>query len=124
MQAAFALGLRRATSLLALVLSALLAGCASSNIHWAGRVGTYTFDQAVLELGPPDRSAPLTDGTVVADWVTRYGYMRPYSSYGFHYPDSYPGNFGMTYLETSPDYILRLTFGPDKKLESWKNLIR
>ncbi len=66
------LRLRLVVQTLAIVLLAALAvGCATSKIDWAGRVGTYTFDQAVLDLGPPDKQAKLTDGTVVAEWLTR-----------------------------------------------------
>ena len=55
-----------------LTLAALMfAGCVTQKINWSERVGNYTYDQAVLELGPPDKSARLTDGTVVADWLTR-----------------------------------------------------
>ena len=56
---------------LAMMLAALvLAGCVTQKIDWPARVGNYTHDQAVTELGPPDKSAKLTDGTVVADWLT------------------------------------------------------
>ncbi len=36
---------------MALALFAV-AGCATAKIDWAGRVGNYTFDQAVVELEP------------------------------------------------------------------------
>lgn len=51
----------------------MVTGCATQKINWAGRVGAYTFDQAVVELGPPDKQAKLTDGSVVAEWLTRRG---------------------------------------------------
>ena len=58
---------------LAITLAALvLAGCVTQKIDWSARVGNYTYDQAVMELGPPDKSAKLTDGTVVADWLTHH----------------------------------------------------
>jgi hypothetical protein len=41
-------------------------GCVTQKIDWSARVGNYTYAQAVMELGPPDKSAKLTDGTVVA----------------------------------------------------------
>ena len=108
-----------------LVLGA--AGCATTpRIDWASRVGTYTYDQAVLELGPPDKYAKLTDGTIVAEWVTRHGYTYSYAPYYYPY---YPGWYGPFYpgyvnTYTSPDYFLRLTFGPDGKLVAWKNHYR
>ena len=52
-------------------------------IDWAARVGNYTYDQAVMDFGPPDKSAKLTNGTVVADWLTQRGYVTTYSSFGY-----------------------------------------
>ena len=58
---------------LAITLAALvLAGCVTQKIDWPARVGNYTYDQAIMELGPPDKSTKLTDGTVVADWLTHH----------------------------------------------------
>src|ERR1043166_8539424 len=51
------------------------AGCATTpKIDWNSRIGSYTYDQAVLEFGPPDRAATLTDGTRVVEWITARGY--------------------------------------------------
>ena len=107
------------------MLVLLLVGCATApKIDWAGRIGIYTHDQAVLDLGPPDRSATLTNGAVVAEWVTRRGYSRSYSAFGYGYWYGcwpyYPAYFD-TY---SPDYFLRLTFDPDGKLKAWKKFAR
>src|ERR1035438_7574441 len=58
---------------LAIMLAALvLAGCVTQKIDWPARVGNYTYDQAIMKLGPPDKSAKLTDGTVVADWLAHH----------------------------------------------------
>ena len=111
-----------------LLLAALLAGCATTKIDWSARVGNYTFDQAVLELGPPDKQARLENGTVVADWLTHRGHravyspppIYPYSGSGYDGP-YYFGGYADSY---SPDYFLRLTFGPDRKLSSWKKFAR
>jgi hypothetical protein len=54
-----------------LLLIVCLAGCASKRtVDWGGRVGHYTYDEAVLELGPPDKVAELSDGSQVAEWRT------------------------------------------------------
>jgi len=103
----------------------LLAGCASPRIDWNARMGTYSYDQAVVELGPPDKSARLTDGTMVADWITRRAQTviapQPY----FLAPGCYFGPFSPTYTETYfPAEYLRLTFSPDGKLKSWKQTHR
>lgn len=63
---------------LALALVALT-GCATrQKIDWSARVGNYTFDQAVLDFGPPTKQAKLTDGTLVAEWQTQRGYAQTY----------------------------------------------
>jgi hypothetical protein len=107
--------------LIPLLLVALLAGCATPTIDWSARVGTYTFDQAVLDLGPPDKQAKLADGAVVAEWLTRrgYGYSTP------AYPYWYGGPFYPTYFtDSSPDYYLRLVFAPDGRLKDWKKFAK
>jgi hypothetical protein len=58
-------------TVLALLATLLFAGCVTEKIDWAVRVGVYTHDQAILDLGPPDKSAKLSDGTVVAEWLTQ-----------------------------------------------------
>jgi hypothetical protein len=109
----------------AMALAALvLAGCVTtSKTDWPARVGHYTYDQAVAELGPPDKSKTLTDGTVVADWLTRHAqtvsapepYLLP--------PGTYFGPLTPMYSEsTVPAQYLRLTFGADGKLKSWKEI--
>jgi hypothetical protein len=101
-----------------------LTGCASRKIDWAGRVGNYTYDQAILELGPPDKHATLADGTIVADWLTRRGYVYMAPAFGYT-PWAYYGPYYPTYVDTyTPDYFLRLVFGPEGKLQSWRRLAR
>ena len=122
---------RRASSFAALVFLLLLTGCASLNTNWPARVGTYTFDDAVLEFGPPNKSAPLSDGTQVAEWVTQYRYTRTYSPYtyaGSAYASEYMLPYGPlageAYVHSSPGTVLRLAFDPDGKLQSWKILLQ
>jgi hypothetical protein len=109
---------------LAITLAALvLAGCVTQKIDWSARVGTYTYDQAIMELGPPDKSAKLTDGTVVADWLTHHAQIiiapEPY----FAPPGCYFGPLTPMRTETClPAQYLRLTFGADGKLKNWREL--
>jgi hypothetical protein len=111
---------------LVLMLAALvLAGCVTPKIDWAARVGNYTYDQAIMELGPPEKSAKLTDGAIVADWLTRHAQTiiapEPY----FAPPNCYYGSFTPMYSETyMPARYLRLTFGADGKLTTWKEFTR
>jgi hypothetical protein len=111
--------------ILQLGLCVFLTGCASTKIDWNSRVGNYTYDQAVTELGPPDKNAKLTDGTVVAEWMTRRGCSRGSvgSMYGYGYPyHLYPPYYLAE--PPSPDYFIRLTFGPDGKLQAYKRVVR
>ena len=109
--------LRRWWALLAVIyLSGLLGlGCATrSKIDWNSRVGKYTYDQAVIEMGPPDRSAKLSDGTVVTQWLTRRGYS--FRTYHFWYG----GWMNSQDSPPSPDQFLTLTFDPESRLKEWK----
>ncbi len=114
------------TCVFALLLALLtLSGCATRpKIDWSARVGNYTFDQAVLELGPPAKHAKLSDGTTVAEWQTAIGYTRTeYVPYGgaYRYPYYY-GGYAAPLTTYSPGSFLRLTFGPDNQLKAWKKL--
>jgi hypothetical protein len=115
---------RRRRWFASLICVLLLAGCATTKVDWAGRVGHYTYDQAVLELGPPDKQARLEDGTIVADWLTYRGYSYAYPGFRFgDYPYWYPGP-GLPASGGAPNYYVRLTFGPDGKLRAWKKFAR
>jgi len=112
---------RRALSFTLLLL--LVGGCAAPKINWSERVGTFSYDQAVLDFGPPDKQATLTDGSIVAEWLTRRGRNHLYASPGF-YPYWSASPFP-TYLDTyTPDSFLRLTFDAGGKLKAWKQYNR
>lgn len=129
----FPVQIRRRTALALCVAAAGLAaaGCASRpRVDWSTRVGTFTFDDAVREMGPPDRSADLSDGGRVAEWLTRRG--DPGSS-GFTArpigPSRYrqwgsPGTVWVPATPATPDQFLRLTFGPDSRLAAWESVNR
>ena len=100
------------------MVAACFVGCVTHRIDWNARVGSYTFDQAVTEFGPPDKQAKLSDGRLVAEWISRY-----YSSSsvavgtGFY---GYPGGVG--FVQTTPSYYeskLRLTFATNNVLAAW-----
>jgi hypothetical protein len=110
----------------------LSVGCVSSKIDWNSRVGVYTYDQAVVELGPPDRAATLSTGATVAEWLTRRGYSGVYGGYGYgygyarpyYYRPYYSGPAYYYYDAPGPDYFLRLTFDPAGRLTEWKRVAR
>jgi hypothetical protein len=113
---------------LALVLG--LVGCATPRVDWSTRVGDYTYDQAVLEMGPPERHARLTDGSVVAEWLESRGLRSSYISGGFgyhghhHSPWGYYAGPGFIAETQAPDTFIRLTFDKDGKLVTWKHVSR
>jgi hypothetical protein len=107
----------------------LLAGCTTRpTIDWNSRMGSYTYDQAVVDYGPPDKTAQLSDKSMVVEWLTRaggydvhsfgYGYYgRPYRPYGYGY---YPGYAGAAYdVSRTPDRFLRLVFDPEGRLKGF-----
>ncbi|MEY4385195.1 MAG: hypothetical protein RLY20_478 [Verrucomicrobiota bacterium] len=112
------------TVLIAAGCALLLSGCASKpKVDWNARIGNYTFDQAVIELGPPARQSDLSDKRKVAEWVT--GYSGGSSmSIGFGGYGGYGRRTGVGVSQTvgsgGYEYILRLTFAPDGKLIEWK----
>jgi len=116
MNAMFRCGFR----FLPLALALFLAGCATQKVDWSARVGNYTLDQAIVDFGPPDKQAKLQDGTVVAEWLTRRGYIysTPGVSPGWGDP-FYPGS-----INSTPDFYLRLTFDPAGKLAAWKKFAK
>lgn len=103
--------------LLCLVWSA---GCASSKkkVDWESRVGSFRYDEAVIEMGPPDKEARLTDGTIVAQWLTRRGYS--FRSYQL----LYGGWIQSTDNPPGPDQFITLTFSAEGVLKSWKTVYK
>jgi hypothetical protein len=102
----------------ALLVAFLLAGCATHRIDWNARVGNYSLDQAVTEFGPPDKQARLSDGKLVAEWISRYSSGSSVAVASGYY--GYPGGVGI--VQTTPNYYeskLRLTFSTNNVLAAW-----
>jgi hypothetical protein len=97
-------------------------------VDWDARVGAFTYDDAVRELGPADKLATLSDGARVGDWLRYRGFPGRAVYYGprfGHYGPYYGGGPG--YVETfppTPDSFLRLSFGPDGRLTEWNRVNR
>lgn len=107
--------------LVTLLLAALvIAGCATTRpIDWNSRVGSYTFDQAVTELGPPDKQAKLSDGKTVAEWITRREGGTSFSV-GTGFVGGNAGfGVGQTVGTGYSDRVLTLTFGTNNVLTAW-----
>jgi hypothetical protein len=100
-------------------LFAFLAGCTTTPpIDWNSRVGLYTYQQAVADLGRPNRQAKLSDGTTVYKWSAQPA-VNPNLNTGM----SYYGSTGFTSNQTaSPgvnDQMLQLTFDTNGVLTAW-----
>ena len=116
----------KTNSLIAMILAAFVlalfaAGCATKpKADWNARVGNYTYDQAVVELGPPDRQSTLSDGRKVAEWVTGRtggsGMSIGFGSFGSHTGVGVSQSIGSGGYEK----VLRLTFDTEGKLTEWK----
>ena len=104
-----------------IALSLSVTGCASKpKVDWNGRIGNYTYDQAVIELGPPNRQSTLSDGRNVAEWVVGYsggsGLSIGIGSFSGH------TGIGVSQSMGSGGYerVVRLTFDAEGKLVEWK----
>ena len=103
----------------------LMAGCASTpKVDWNSRIGIFTYDQVVAEMGPPDKSSKLSDGSTVAEWfVKRNSNVSFGVGTGFYSGGSSVG-VGQS-IGTSPSgQFLRLTFSADGKLAKWERVRR
>jgi hypothetical protein len=107
-----------AVKILWLGAALFIAGCATHSVDWNNRVGVFTCDQAVTELGPPDKQAKLTDGQTVDEWVSRYNTGASVGvGTGFY---SGPAGGGVM-MGSSGEHVstLRLTFNTNNVLTSW-----
>jgi hypothetical protein len=110
---------------LVLLTALVFSGCVTQKVDWQARVGHYTRDQAITDLGPPDKTAKLTDGTVVDEWLTQSSRVIVAPEPYFLAPGSYFGPATPGYTETYvPAYFLRLTFGTDGNLKAWKTFAK
>ncbi len=108
-------------SLPAVLLLAItfVTGCTTTKpVDWDSRVGHYTYNQALTDLGPPDRQARLTDGKVVSKW-----FVQPQAGTRINSGMSYYGSNGFGAGQTPGssfnDQMLQLTFGTNGTLIEW-----
>ena len=104
---------------MAILFVTLFTGCATTQTNWNSRIGTYTYDQAVIDLGPPDKQAKLDDGRTVAEWISRYNNGGNTAIVSGLYGS--PGGLGFIQT-TGPQYYeskLQLIFTPNNILTAW-----
>lgn len=102
------------------LLALLLTSCSTTpSVNWNDRVGTYTWDEALTELGTPTTVTELKGGVKSAEWIKTRGLQGPttkplpaYTRTEIITPGENPG-------WTAPDKVLRLLFAPDGKLIDW-----
>lgn len=100
--------------------AALIVGCKTTKpIDWNSRVGTYSFDQAVTELGPPDKQTTLSDGKLVAQWITHRNGGTSFSVGTGFYTGGAGVGVGQSVGSGYPDKILTLTFGTNQVLAAF-----
>jgi hypothetical protein len=118
-------GLAMAKVVALLVMVLLGISCASTpKVNWDSRVGNYTFDQAVLEMGPPERASELSDGTKVAEWFLKRGSsMSVGVGTGFYGSGSRVG-VGQSVVTGPSGQYLRLTFAAGGVLSRWEKVWR
>ena len=111
---------------LLLIVLALLAGsCATGtkatvkDIDWGSRIGTFTYEEALAELGEPDVIGESSEGKI-AEWVVR---RSPMVSFGFGFGTGSHGRHTSTGVglgtSVSPPpsgEYLQLRFDKDGKL--------
>ena len=99
--------------------AAFLAGCTTTPpVDWDSRVGHYTYDQALAELGSPSRQMKLSDGNMVYKWSA-----QPKVGNNLNTGMSYYGSTGFTGPQPvgpgGNDRMLQLTFDTNGVLTAW-----
>ncbi len=114
-----------------IVLVFLVASCASgpkTNIKgedFRSRIATYTYEEALAELGEPDVISESAEG-IIAEWVVRrspmvsFGFGFGAGSYGHHTATGIGVGTSMS-PPPSGEY-LRLRFNNDGKLSEWSRV--
>lgn len=99
---------------------ALVAGCATApQVDWKSRVGNYTYEQAVAEMGPANNVIVLRDGSREGQWLIDRG-AAPLirQNLDARYTSPVYTDYGKREVPQRPRY-LHLVFGPDGKLDAW-----
>ena len=102
------------------LLCVLGVGCETyGKADWKSRVGHYSRDQAIEELGPPESEAKTSDGSLVTSWVISRS--RTYST-AIRGPMFWSWS-GQDVTTTAESHLL-LTFTAQGQLKAWKRIYK
>jgi hypothetical protein len=114
-----------------IVLALLTGSCASGpkanikGIDWGSRIGTYTYEEALAELGEPNVIGETSEG-MIAEWVLR---RSPMVSFGFGFGGGGYGHHTSTGVgvgtSVSPPpsgEYLHLRFDKNGRLVEWSRV--
>ena len=103
------------------VMVAVLTGCSTTKpVDWDSRIGTYTYEDALADLGQPSQVTNLDGSVKSVEWITARGFDNAKDSMPPVYSRGEVVTPEETYGYEAPNKVLRLMFAPDGKLIDWK----
>ena len=100
------------------------AGCqALQQVDWDGRIGRFSYEQAVAELGRPVEETKLSGGMRWAEWITNSGDSmgRALAGAGNKRRSMSVVLLEPTEIQRLRDRYLRLIFDKAGRLVAWEN---
>ena len=108
----------------AAVLGLVGAGCqALQQVDWDGRIGQFSYEQAVAELGRPVEETELSGGMRRTEWISNSGISmgRALAGAGYQRRTTSVVPLEPTEIHRLRDRYLRLTFDKAGRLVAWEN---
>jgi len=114
--------------LLFIILALLAGSCVSGtkttveNVDWGSRIETYTYQEALAELGQPDVIGQSTEG-MIAEWVLQrspgFSLGFGFGSGGYGHHSASGAGVGASVSPPPSGEYLHLRFDKDGKLVEW-----
>ena len=118
------MALHKAWLICGLALGLIGVGCqALQQVDWDQRVGQFSYEQAVAELGRPAGETKLESGLRRVEWITNSGASAGRSLVGVDYRRATLGVLPLepTEIHRLRDRYLRLTFDKAGGLAAWEH---
>ena len=118
------MAIHKAWLICGLSLGLIGVGCqALRQVDWDQRVGQFSYEQAVVELGRPAGEAKLAGGLRRVEWITNSGVSGGRSLVGVGYRRSTLGVLPLepTEIHRLRDRYLRLSFDKTGQLVAWES---